>query len=59
MSPHGTALAKTSIRYNPVLVLKASFGDKRYLVGVASPLFDNFIQRHVIFANVLKTLVLY
>lgn len=41
----GTLLVSNSVRRNPILVLEASFGDKRHPVGVFLPcyLFDDFI----------------
>ena len=41
---HVTGLAKSSIRCNPILILEASFDDKRLAVGSLSPwLFSNII----------------
>jgi hypothetical protein len=66
---HGTPLANNSVEYNPVPLLEALLGDKRWLVEISySPLdiirftfmyFRKFPGFHIIIGALRKGLLLY
>lgn len=53
---HGFYLANNSVRYNLILLLDVSFGNKKLpVVTLSFPLLDNFIQSTFMYVHILES----